>query len=256
MMNVLINQCAFWDVLFNPSVLDIHTHLMDDLFYSEMPILHKTLTLRGTTINYDCFDSENCQIAKYVPLVNWNSDDALVIKLDEYLQGQTMSTDSLRVAELGSGLGIPSIYFAKNYSFKELMINDGDETSITFIKQNLVQNEPYKTKKIEVSNFWWFTQKEIDSSDFQMGHLKSGYDIIIGSDVIYDKSTVRSLLTTIMYLLSPNGLCVLTNFYSRFYKNEAEFNLVVSALNLSSEITKTGDKEETILCWLRHKLIK
>ena len=225
---------------------------MEDLFASDCPTLEKTNDILGTKIHYECVDGENCQIAKYVPLVNWNTDNALIIFFDTFLKNKQSENTTARILELGSGLGIPSIYLAKHFNFKSISINDGDLTSIEFINKNITKNGPYKTNNLEVLHFWWFFNESEIENDPNMKNQKLDYDYIIGSDVIYDKTTVRSLLFTIKSFLKLDGFCVLTNFYSRFYKNETEFLKCVTEFELHCEISKTGENDQTIVCLIRH----
>ena len=227
---------------------------MDDLFMSEVPILKKTIQIHDTQITYTCVHPENCQIAKYVPLVNWNTDNALISYFPIFLKNSQKIPRNSSLLELGSGLGIPSIFVAKNFKFKEIAINDGDQNSIEFINRNVDLNHPYLTKQIDILNFWWFDNEQIlkekDSSNFK---FKGKFDLIMGSDVIYNKETVKLLLFTIKWFLSETGKCILSNFYSRFFKNEDEFTKISSDIGLNWNMEKVGQNNETVLCFLEHK---
>jgi len=223
---------------------------MAELFEADVPVKTQTVDLMGTTITYQCVDEENKQIAKYVPLVNWNSDNALVHRFGAILEASKKQPELCSLIELGSGLGIPALFIAKNYPFHTLRINDGDFTAIEFIQKNVAANVPYRAKNVEVTEFWWFA----DTASLTMEQAKAishKYDIVLGSDVIYDPATVRSLLFTIAQLLKPDGVAILANFYSRFYKNEAEFYKTAKEVRLSVEMTAVGEKGETIECILR-----
>ena len=223
---------------------------MDDLFAEEVQVRTKSADLLGTQIRFVCVDEEHKQIAKYVPLVNWNSDNAIVASFDTFLKNSGKTPESSAILEIGSGLGIPSIFIAKNYPFSRLDINEGDATAMEFIRQNVGLNQPYPTKEINFLEFWWFANLEHLSPEQQSAAGRQ-YDLIIGSDVIYNPDSVQSMLFTIKTMLKPDGLCLLANFYSRFYKNEAQFFQRAAEFGLGVEVSKTGEKGETIQCILR-----
>jgi len=239
---------------------------MDDLFADEVKTLLHSTTLNGQEYKYYCVDSYNGQIARFVPLVNWNSDNAIVQLFDqwvrEHLAGKLkmpmndMNINHLTVKcsllELGSGLGIPSFYIAKNYDFNRIVINDGDAESINFITKNLELNRPYKTGSIQIQEFLWLDEGKSIESNHAISNLSEGFDLIVGSDVIYDKDALKSLLWTIKLLLKPDGACLICNFYSRFNKNEKAFWESIEKFQLKCKLVEIGEKRETIVAYIKH----
>jgi predicted nicotinamide N-methyase len=236
---------------------------MYSLFEEEVKERLQSTTLKGQEYKYYCVDSYNGQIAKFVPLVNWNSDNAIVQIFDCWIRENIVRKLGLKaegldidhcardfsLIELGSGLGIPAFYIAKNYAFKKIVINDGASESIRFIEKNLELNIPYKTPQIEVKEFLWLEEgQSLDS----FPELKEGFDFIVGSDVIYDRTAVKSLLWTIKLLLKAGGACVLCNFYSRFNKNEETFWQSVAKFGLQCEVVEFGESKETIVTYIKH----
>ena len=239
---------------------------MDNLFAEEVKTQLQTTMLNGQEYKYYCVDSYNGHIARFVPLVNWNSDNAIVQLFDQWIRENvarklnlaspdfdlSQYTKNYSLLELGSGLGIPSIYIAKNYEFKQIVINDGDTESINFITKNLELNKPYKTSQIDIREFLWLDEGQSLESSPDLSSLKEGFDFIVGSDVIYDKDALRSLLWTIKLLLKPDGACVICNFYSRFNKNEDVFWQSIKKFGLQCGLSELGDKKETIVAFIRH----
>ena len=223
---------------------------MEDLFSSEVKTVTQECEVLGTKIKYDCVPPENCQTAKFVPLVNWNTDNAVILAFDQLLKQESTDTTKVRLIELGSGLGIPSIFFAKNYKLGHLTINDGDETAAAFIQANLAQNAPYLTHDVAVTPFWWFGDSETSGLPHCVQALRNSFDFVIGSDVIYDPVTVESLLFTVKFLMKHNGRCVLTNYFGRFYKNEGAFHSAVKALGMQCQISETGLNNQTVVAVL------
>ncbi len=239
---------------------------MEGLFEEEVKTLLKEVCIKGQVFKYFCVDAYNGQIAKYVPLVNWNSDNAIVELFEEWVSGylqrrfstevgasiQEQHTRQVSLIELGSGLGIPSIFIAKNYEFKKIVINDGDSESVNFIKKNVELNKPFKTSNIKIQEFMWISEGQDTPEVSQVPGVDEKYDLILGSDVIYDQAALKSLLWTIKSLLKKDGACLICNFYSRFNKNETVFWECIEKYGLFCRLDHLGEKKETVVAYIYH----
>ena len=124
-----------------------------------------------------------------------------------------------KVLELGAGTGIVGIYVAKNFSC-ELIITDGNSEAVDLIKENISINHTNCAAEVLL-----WGEKSILS------------DIIIGSDIVYNKSMIKPLLWTIKNSLNRDGLCLLANHFIRFGNLKAYFFESCNEYNLKlSEI--------------------
>ncbi|OMJ81090.1 hypothetical protein SteCoe_18501 [Stentor coeruleus] len=119
-----------------------------------------------------------------------------------------------RVLELGAGTGLVGIYVAKNKGCK-MVITDGNEESVELIKENAKIN----SVNIIAEKFLW-------------GGPAIESDIILGSDIIYSRSMVLPLLSTIKATLAPSAICLLANHTIRFNSLESLFYETCNQLGL------------------------
>jgi len=107
-----------------------------------------------------------------------------------------------RVLELGSGVGLCGL-LASRYC-EEVLITDGDEEVTRILEENvkLNQRNSDRVSNIKVTKLSW--------GEGGLGELiqhidiENGFDIIIGSDLVYDVEALLPLWTTVDGLLKKS----------------------------------------------------
>ena len=105
------------------------------------------------------------------------------------------------IIELGTGCGLLGISILKqipvigHYSF-----SDYQESVIDNLKTNLIRNKLKENKKYDILKLDWRDYEKID--------LK--YDIILGSELIYQGGYIQELAKLINKLLKDDGICYIS----------------------------------------------
>jgi predicted nicotinamide N-methyase len=114
----------------------------------------------------------------------WRSGVALARQLDgEALRG-------LRVVELGCGLAVPSIAAAR--AGADVLATDGDVDALALVERNAEANDVrLKTAAVD----WADPDELVDRGPF---------DLVLGSDILYERPSV-ALLLTLLPRLAPKA---------------------------------------------------
>jgi predicted nicotinamide N-methyase len=106
--------------------------------------------------------------------VLWRSGIALARQLDgESLRG-------LRVVELGCGLAAPSIAAARGGA--DVIATDGDSDALQLVVRNAAANDV----QVEIDMVDWGDPDELVE--------RGPFDLVLGSDILYERSSVAMLL--------------------------------------------------------------
>jgi predicted nicotinamide N-methyase len=100
------------------------------------------------------------------------------------------------VLELGCGLGLAGIGAAR--SGATVVLSDYEEDALLFARYNAWQNLP--RTEVEVRHFDW-----------RRPVLPQHFDILLGSDILYERRHFLPLLKAFDVLLAPEGMAVLTD---------------------------------------------
>ncbi len=119
-------------------------------------------------------------------------------------------SSTVSVTEIGCGLGLPSIIAGKLGA--EVCLTDYDDDALAFAKMNWKQNLPHKKARFE-------------HLDWRNPHPFLSADLLLASDVAYEKRAFAPLLNTFNTLLKPNGKILITepnrpvstDFFSNLY---------------------------------------
>lgn len=113
------------------------------------------------------------------------------IVLAEYLVGRELTKG--RILEIGCGLGFPSLILKKKG--EDITASDGNPYAEKFLKLNCLQNNLEMPKFLIVD--WTQTQTEIK------------YDLIVGSDIIYERTHPAELASFLSETLAEWGKVIL-----------------------------------------------
>jgi predicted nicotinamide N-methyase len=151
----------------------------------------------------------------------------------------TNGDSPLEALELGSGLGLAGLAaLARGLA---VTFSDVDETALAFAARNARLNG--------------FTNFRTLSLDFRTPPSDLRFPIIMASDVIYQDRLVRPLVTLLKRVLTPDGLCLITDQNRpdgpRFLRGLGEAGLTVETSSLRPEAT-AGTLVEGTLYRIRH----
>ncbi len=143
-----------------------------------------------------------------------------------------------RILEIGAGLGVVGIYSA--LCGHRVTITDNHEDALLFTRANVLLNG--------------CPHVEVRKLDWRYPDLPHDFDVIVGSEVIYDRASYPALVEFLRQSLSPTGIVFFSkneqlptpNFFSeltRFFK----FKQTVQTISTAGEPTRIA------LYAIRHK---
>jgi len=115
--------------------------------------------------------------------------------LSRHLQTRFTTLAGLHVMELGCGLGLPAITAA---------MMGGIVTASDFHPDNL----PYLRANADLNGLVHFTPVLMD---WRAPDMNQPYDLILGSDLLYEQEQVETLTACILKLLRPGGTLLLAD---------------------------------------------
>ena len=105
------------------------------------------------------------------------------------------------IIELGTGCGLLGISILKQIpEIGHYTFSDYQESVINNLKTNLIRNKLKENKKYDILKLDWRDYEKID--------LK--YDIILGSELIYQGGYIQELAKLINKLLKDDGICYIS----------------------------------------------
>ena len=126
----------------------------------------------------------------------WAELWASAVAMSEYLvENQYFINPSVKVTEIGCGLGLPSIVAGKLGA--DVCLTDYDADALDFAKLNWEQNLPHKKAHFQQLD-WRNTDPSVKA------------DLLLASDVAYEKRAFEPLLNAFKTLLKPNGTILIT----------------------------------------------
>mmetsp|Transcript_21804 Transcript_21804/g.33318 ORF Transcript_21804/g.33318 Transcript_21804/m.33318 type:complete len:265 (+) Transcript_21804:110-904(+) len=171
-----------------------------------------SVTIRG-------MKAENGQTLASTGMTLWRASDIMC----NYLAQNADDIEGRRCLELGGGLGQCGI-LAYKLGAKRMIITDGDSDVLFQMRKNVDANleipggstmvlpcrQLLWKNSIDQFKERWCTREEVD-----------GFDVIMGSDVIYQEDTIEPLFYTVAELLSKD------NEESKFYLAYARRNVKI-----------------------------
>jgi predicted nicotinamide N-methyase len=160
------------------------------------------------------------------------------IALAEYLWKKDIKAK--KVLELGCGVGLVGITAA--LCGADVLMTDYEEDALSFAKQNIQKNfnQDKSVGNIITATLDWRAPKLIDK-----------YDLIIGSDLLYEKRNHKPILKLINEYINDNGEAVLTDpnrsTLNSFLKSAEENKFSVQELRSSVEFNEKNFDIATIV---------
>ena len=126
----------------------------------------------------------------------WAELWASALAMSWYLvENQHLINSETLVTEIGCGLGLPSIIAGKLGA--DVCLTDYDEDALAFAKMNWEQNLPNKKARFQ-------------QLDWRNPDPSVSADLLLASDVAYEKRAFEPLLNAFKTLLKPNGTILIT----------------------------------------------
>ncbi|KAI0128009.1 putative methyltransferase-domain-containing protein [Xylariales sp. AK1849] len=126
------------------------------------------------------------------------------------LTSPTMVADKT-ILELGAGTGLLSILCAKYLGAKQVRATDGDEKVVQGLDHNLQLNGMETRSQVSPRRLVW-------GQDFQGTWVQDEYetrpfDVVLGADIIYDKTATEALVKTLRMLvdMQPRSKILMSN---------------------------------------------
>ncbi len=118
----------------------------------------------------------------------WDSSFMLALYL-----GKLPVEPGQRILEIGAGIGVVGIYAA--LCGHDTTLSDIDEDSLRFCRANALLNG--------------LPHLRVERIDWNSPDLTHPYEVIVGSEIVYDRSTYGSLVEFLRKALAPNGVIFL-----------------------------------------------
>lgn len=126
----------------------------------------------------------------------WAELWASAIGLSEYLIENQVITPEKKVLEIGCGLGLPSIV-AGLLGAKDIIISDYFQEALDFAEMNWVKNLPHQ-------------KAQFLTMDWRNPPPSLKCDILLASDVAYEKRAFEPLLNAFKTFLNSNGTILIS----------------------------------------------
>lgn len=148
------------------------------------------------------------------------------VLLGRWIYKNRHSFKDKRVVELGAGCGLPGLCAAVFTDCKRVTLTDVHQNTMDNLKHNVSLNEKaIGTTKVEMRKLDWA------KPDTWEGHVQA-YDILIGSDLVYDKDVVPIFLNILKSLLRPSGTFFYTTAVDRAGRGELAKALVKNGFKM------------------------
>ncbi|TNV72380.1 hypothetical protein FGO68_gene12920 [Halteria grandinella] len=220
-----------------------------DLFQQDGTFEHITESYEfpasGVSLEIQQMEYENCQLEVGVPLVVWRASLSLSQWLDKnQTQWLKSSSDPVSALELGSGTGLLGLFTIKRL----LQENQGSKVTLTDMEQSSLD---LLAKNIELNAL---TTEQVSASYLKWGDFTSpigeqSFDLIVGSDIIYNNYVLEPLAQTIEKLLKPGSNAYIANNKVRYdnYGRQFEVELEKAGLIVQERIDIQEDKGTQVM---------
>lgn len=111
-----------------------------------------------------------------------------------YFMGKQPLLLGQRILEIGAGLGVVGIYSAQ--CGHHVTITDNQDDALLFARANALLND--------------CSRVEVRKLDWRHPDLPHQYDVIVGSEMIYDRTSYPGLVEFLRQTLSPSGVIFLS----------------------------------------------
>ena len=155
-----------------------------------------------------------------------------------YFLGRQPVVLGRRMLEIGAGLGIVGIYAA--LCGHQVTITDVNEDALQFARANVLLNH---VQHVEVNKLDW------NDSTFE-----ETYDVIVGSEIVYDRESYPALVEFLRRSLAPGGIIFLAKNAGLHAPNFfVELTKYFEFKQTTQTIQSDGESQQIILYAIRSK---
>lgn len=145
-----------------------------------------------------------------------------------YFMGKQPVIPGQRILEIGAGLGFVGVFAAM--CGHDVTISDIEEDALLFCRANALLNGCRNVPVIRI--------------DWRMPFAGEPYDMIIGSEVVYDRKTYGILVDFLDNALAPNGTVILAK--NKDLKTPLFFQELVKKFKFKEKAVKLSGPEGTL----------
>jgi len=171
-----------------------------DVVIDSIPVeaeVFSVMRVRDTNVLLDRIDPASFAVDERLPY--WSELWSSSLELARYcISGANVR--GLKVLELGCGLGLAGI--AAAYAGAEVTMTDYEEDALLFAAYNAMLNLPENVIGTRLS---------FVGLDWRRPPVMGRFDLVIGGDVVYDRSNFGPIRALLHAVLHPDGMAVLTD---------------------------------------------
>jgi predicted nicotinamide N-methyase len=140
-----------------------------------------------------------------------------------------------KIVELGAGCGLVGIVCSTALRASHVLMTDFDDEVLQLLRRNVNANG--MDSAVSVAKLDW-TAPLLDG-------LVGSFDVVVASDVVYNRSLVTAYFTTASKLLRPGGTLAMANGRARFSRNAdiCEVESLAAGLFQSTQSTMDDGNE-------------
>mmetsp|Transcript_13564 Transcript_13564/g.29459 ORF Transcript_13564/g.29459 Transcript_13564/m.29459 type:complete len:243 (+) Transcript_13564:162-890(+) len=164
--------------------------------------------------------AEDGQILKSTGLTVWRASSLLC----DFLYENANIVKNKSVLELGAGVGLCGI-LAQKIGASTVILTDGDTDTLSQMRSNVARNIDAKQKSRNITCQQLIWGRKLDEFYRQWAPNDRGFDVVMGSDIVYIEDMVEQLFETVSRLLSTESSSV---FLLSFARRNVSIDLVLS----------------------------
>jgi 2-polyprenyl-3-methyl-5-hydroxy-6-metoxy-1,4-benzoquinol methylase len=200
------------------------------------------------TIHIQCVTADNQHIERWVPHVVWSAAIELCNELAQDHTNNNIQTTSTtnnynnnptnnsltsfflhkRILEVGSGTGLCGLLCSMISQTGLCVLTDGNEEAVAELEKS-IQLNTLCVGRTFAHVLPWGSPKHIQ--ELLVKYDGQPFDVIVGTDVIYEEETIEPLLRTAHGCVNPNhGIIILANHKYRFRAFESTVTTIAKKI--------------------------
>ena len=231
--------------------------LFGGLFTSDVQHEHQTFhfathdSAAPISVQVECVHHDNQYLAEFVSRTVWPSAEAVaaVIARDPVGFFSELSAHTaelvkqpseeapqrlpVSLCELGSGTGLCGL--AAAHFVDRTVLTDGEDPSIDVLRQSVTLNQFDLGADVHVERLLWGLDHPEDLAAVREASAGDGFDVIIGTDVVYREYLIRPMLESARQLLKPTGVFYLANHFQRIGQLQKQVSEHAESVGLVEE---------------------
>jgi predicted nicotinamide N-methyase len=198
-----------------------------DLFTSNVGFEEQTLAFGDALrVRLRFIHASNQHVDRFVSRVVWPSASELCA----YLAARPELVLGKRVLELGSGTGLCGLAVAL-LGARQVVLTDYNDPAMELLADNVALNG--MQERCTCRKLTWGDREGARALAVEAGGL---FDLVVGTDVVYEPACIRPLLSSAAHLLRPDGLFYLANCTIRYGGLESRVKATAKELGMHETV--------------------